>query len=146
MLILPDRFFYANRLTTSARRLLLRLGVGLAGAVVLGAAVGLLDRGNWMDVLAGAGFAWSVSLVIWAVASYRRGRDETQIDLRRVAEIDLLHHRLNQAAPKLGIPRLDLEAQIEDVLAARMERLAHYAGLDEFRVNPSSSGYDFWAH
>ena len=122
--------------------------VGLLAAGVFAVAVGLLDRSNWSEVLSGAGFAWSVSVVIWAVASFNQGRDETQTDLRRVAEIDLLHHRLNQAAPALGIPRLDLEAEIEFVLGARMERLAHYAGLDEFRPQdppPTAEAYDFWA-
>lgn len=145
VLLLPGHLFYTDRLTRSARRLLLRLGVGIGAAGLFAIAAGLLTRDNWGEVLAGAGFAWSLAISVWAVGSYLRGQGEVRAELRHLAELDLLHHRLNQAAPSLAIPLLNLDAEIEEVLEARMERLAHYGGLDEFRGSPTTSGYEYWA-
>lgn len=145
MAILPSKWFYANHLTASARRLLLRVAIGSVALLVFTFAIGLLDKANWSEVLAGAGFAWSTALLVWATNSYRKGQDDTRQDLRRVAELDLLHHRLNQAAPHLDIPVLDLSSEIEVALRARMERLAHFAGLDEFRGEATEEGYAFWS-
>ncbi len=64
-------------------------------------AVGLLSSSRWIDVLAGALLAWSVSLLVWALSSYKGDRAATDTELRRLAELDLLHHRLNCAAANL---------------------------------------------
>ncbi len=143
--LLPRDAIYADYLTTSGRRLVARLCVGIVGLVGFAIAVGLLSSRSWIDVLAGAVLAWSVSLLVWALSSYKRDRAATETELRRVAELDLLHHRLNTAAAKLDIPELDLSWEIDAVLAARMERLAHFAGLDEFRPEASVEGYEFWS-
>lgn len=142
--VLPSSLFYADRLTLSARRLIARSAVA-AGALVLGlVAVGLFNASNWREILAGALLAWSVSLIVWAVSSYRAGREGVQTDLRRVAEFDLLHARLNHLAARLEAPTIALSGGVEDVLQAREERLAHFAGVDEFRGKVSESGSVFW--
>lgn len=41
---------------------------------------------------------------------------------------------LNLMSQRLGLPTIDLNAEWEFVVRSRMERLAHFAGLDEFRV------------
>jgi uncharacterized membrane protein YccC len=143
--LLPDDAIYADHLTRSGRRLVARVSVGGVGFVGFAVAIALLSSSSWIDVLAGALLAWSVSLLVWAASSYRQNREATEAELLRVAELDLLHHRLNTAAVKLDIPELDLNWEIEAVLTARMERLAHFAGLDEFRPKPSAEGYEFWA-
>ena len=140
----PAQFVYADHLTTSARRLLRRAAAGVIGLLLAAAAVWLLQGSGWTRGLAGVLFGWATSVLVWAIGSYRRTRRDTSAELRRTAETDLLHHRLNQAAPRLGIPVLDLDAELEWVLEARVERLAHYSGLDEFRGQPQANGYDFW--
>lgn len=142
--LLPPSAFYADHLTLSGRRLVARLGVGLSSVVIFSVSLGLLLGNNWGDALVGALFGFSVSSIVWAVTSYNRERVDTLQEIYRTAELDLLHYRLNQAAPSLGIPVLDLNSQIEVVLAARRERLAHFAGLDEFREETSPEGHDFW--
>lgn len=142
--LLPGDAVYADHLTISGRRLVARLCIGGVGVVAFAIAIGLLSSKNWIDVLAGVLLAWSVSLLLWAVSSYKGHWEATETDLRRFAELDLLHHRLNTAAAKLDIPELDLNWEIEAVIAARMERLAHFAGLDEFRPEAAASGYEFW--
>ncbi len=141
---MPARFVYADHLTTSARLLLRRLAAGVVGLLLAAGAVWLLHGASWARGLAGVLFGWATSILVWAIGSYRRTRRDTSAVLRRAAETDLLHHRLNQAAPRLGIPVLDLDAELEAVLEARIERLAHYSGLDEFRDQPPATGYGFW--
>lgn len=142
--VLPAKFFYADRLTLSARRLMVRLGVGAAGVATAGLASGLLSPDNWPDVMSGALFAWAVSLVAWAVNSYRDKADDLSRELRRMAELDLLHARLNHVSAHLGLPVVDLQFEIEAVLAAREERLAHLAGVDEFRPPGPQPGAQWW--
>lgn len=144
--ILPS-LVYADELTESARRLLARMGVAFVALLIGIGAVGLLATSNWrgvVGVLAGAFLAWSVSLVVWTVSSYRTKREEIQTDLRRIAEIDLLHARLNHLAARLKAPTIDISAELDAVLQAREERLAHFTGLDEFREPAPKSGHDFW--
>jgi len=107
-------------------------------------ASGLLSRDNWPDVIAGALFAWAVSLIAWAVNSYRDKTEDLSRELRRMAELDLLHARLNHVSAHLGLPVVDLQSEIEAVLAAREERLAHFAGVDEFRPSGSQPGAQWW--
>lgn len=144
--VLPNRLFYADRFTVSAKKLFTRVGIGLVGLVAGLLSTGLVDSKNWPEVLGGALLAWGVSIIVWAVSSYRRERDEIRADLRRNAELDLLHARLNQIAARVGAPMLILDYQLEAAVGARMERLAHFAGLDEFReeAHTTEDGYAFW--
>lgn len=143
-LVLPGKFFYGDRMTSSARRLMTRIAVALAGLLVAAAGFGLLSGNNWPDVLSGALFAWATSVIAWAVNSYRTSTDSTGRELRRMAELDLLHGRLNHLAKRLDAPLIDLQAEIESVLVAREERLAHFAGLDEFRPSGAQPGAGWW--
>lgn len=119
--------------------------MGVLGILVGLTALVLVNANSWREVLAGAVIAWGTAIVLWARASYRRAADAITTDLRRVAEVDLLHARLNQIAHHLGLPTLDLSCELEHVTIAREERLAHYAGLDEFRPHVhGGSGYAFW--
>lgn len=143
-MLLPPTAFYADHLTLSGRRLVARLIVGSSSVVIFSVSLGLMLGKGWGDALVGALFAFSVSSIVWAVTSYNHGRADTLQEVYRTAELDLLHYRLNQAAPVLGIPVLDLNHEIELVLAARRERLAHFAGLDEFREETTPQGHSFW--
>lgn len=143
-LILPSKFFYGDHLTLSARRLIGRLSIGLVGLVLAAVASGLLNGDNWPDVLSGALFAWAASIVVWAVNSYRTSTDQFGRELRRMAELDLLHARLNHIAREFGLPMVDLQSEIEAILIAREERLAHFAGLDEFRPEGPLARADWW--
>lgn len=143
--ILPDDWFYADHLVTSARRRLQRSTVGALGIVIGLTALMLVNSDNWREVLAGAVIAWGTAILLWARSSHRRAIEATTTDLRRVAEVDLLHARLNHIAHHLGLPTIDLSHELEHVTLAREERLAHYAGLDEFRPDVhGGSGYEFW--
>jgi uncharacterized membrane protein YccC len=122
----------------------MRIAIGVSGIIVGLAAAGLLSATNWREVLAGALLAWGVSLVVWASTSYRHERGEMHGNLRDTAEFDLLHARLNQLAVRLDAPRVNLDWLIDEVLTARMERLAHFGGLDEFRGQTSKEGHAFW--
>lgn len=146
VLLLPDSFFYADdQLTVSAKRLLLRLGVAAGALCVFAGAVGLLDATNWRDVAAGALLAWAVSIIIWALTSYRSGREDIRGSLTALAERDLLHARLNHLAARCGAPLVDLvDGQLFDVIAVREERHAHFSGLDEFRSEANERGWDWW--
>lgn len=144
LLLLPGKFFYADHLTSSARRLIARVAVAGGGVVAASVGLGLLSSDNWPDVLAGALFAWATSVIVWAVNSYRTGTDEVGRELRRMAELDLVHARFNHLARRLDAPLLDLQGEIESVLAAREERLAHFAGLNEFRVPGTQAGTEWW--
>lgn len=142
--ILPSKFYYGDQLTLSARRLLARLCISLVGIALAAVALGLLNGDNWPDVLAGALFAWAASVIVWAVNSYRTSTDQLGRELRRTAELDLLHARLNHIANDLGLPTVDLQSEIEAILTAREERLAHFAGLDEFRPDGTIGKADWW--
>lgn len=147
-MLLPDRFFWADhRLTYSAKRLLVRLGAAMLFFLLGALAVGLLDRTNWREVLAGAFCAWSVSGVIWAVMSYRGDNANTAESVRRIAERDLLHARLNHLADPLGAPLLNLnEGDLNGAVAVRAQRHAHLSGLEEFgdAGYETEGGRNFW--
>jgi hypothetical protein len=146
MWVLPNRLFYADHFTMSAKKMFTRMAIGFLGLAAGLLSTGLVDSENWPEVLGGALLAWGVSIIIWAISSYRRERDEIRTDLRRTAELDLLHARLNQIAARVGAPLLVLDYQLEPSVGARMERLAHFAGLDEFReeAHTTEDGYAFW--
>ena len=48
--------------------------------------------------------------------------DKTSLELRHMAEPDLLHNHLNHVVNKIGLPMLDLSGEIQDVLSFREER------------------------
>lgn len=143
--LLPAKFTYADHLTTSAQRLIIRLAVALLGLMGAGLAVGLLNKGNWADVVAGALFAWTTSFVGWTISSYRKRTEETSRDIRHMAELDLLHGRLNHVAHHNGLPLLEIfSGEIEEVLIAREERIAHLAGLEEYSPSVTEAGASWW--
>lgn len=144
--VLPDQLFYADRFTVSAKRMFTRVGIGLFGVLAGLVAAGIVDRANWPEILGGALLAWGVSIIVWAVSSYRRATEEIRSELRHNAEVDLLHARLNQIAGKVGAPLLIVDYELERALDARTERLAHFSGLDEFRegAHTTPEGYEFW--
>lgn len=122
------------------------MGIGLFGLGAGLLSTGLVNSKNWPEVLGSALLAWGAAIIVWAIASYRREREEIRTDLRRNAELDLLHARLNQIAARVDAPMLILDYQLEQVVETRMEHIAHFAGLDEFReeANTSEDGYAFW--
>jgi hypothetical protein len=141
---LPKYSYSGDVLLVSARRVLDRVLVAIVAFALGTTGVLLLDTA-WESVLSGALLAWSVSIHIWSVSSYRTGRDEAMKDLRRNAELDMLHGRLNLMSKHFGLPVIDLDAEWEHAVQARIERLAHFAGLDEFRLQTHSGpGDDFW--
>lgn len=149
--VLPDKlvagmFFADDQLTHSARQALWRGSVGLATLTGGGVGVLLLVDASWPEVLAGALLAWSVSVPVWAIGSFRRNRDVVRGDLERKAEIDLIHARLNQIAVKVGARTIDLDSELQSAVWARMERLAHINGLEEFRAEGPASpeGWAVW--
>lgn len=133
LFVLPQRLFYASHLTFSAKRMLARICVGSTGLLMGLIGAGMLDTTNWTDVLSGALLAWSVSIIIWAVSSYNGEREIVTYGLRCEAERDLLHHRLNQIAERVGANQVDIDSELGRLLEERRERIAHFAGLDEFR-------------
>jgi hypothetical protein len=144
--LLPSRLSYADRLTFSGKRVLKRMGIGVFGVFLGVAAVWLLEPNSWREILAGALLAWSVSVFIWAPASYHTAQQALRAALRRQAELDLLHARINQISARVGAPILDLDADIEPAVVARMERLAHFGSLDEFRLETTvPPNYAFWS-
>lgn len=131
--VLPRTWFYAEHLTHSANQLLRRLGAGAAGVVVAGSAIALLSPRDWRGVMTGALLAWGVAIIVWAASSYKREQASLGAELRRAAELDVLHTRLNEIAVHVGARVLDIDTELEPAIAARTERLAHFSGLDEFR-------------
>lgn len=144
--VLPPGFVYADELTISGRKAIRRTLAGVIGLVLGVLGVLLLGPDSWQEVLAGAVLAWSVSLIVWARTSYRRERTELEQALSRAAETDVLHARLNKICAVLGIPPLDLDSELQGAIDARKERLAHYAGLDEYRSGSHAQGCPegFW--
>lgn len=143
--LLPTGFLQGdNYLTLSARAFLGRAAVGTLALILGLAGIWLVADTTWRDVIAGALLAWSVSAIVWAVGSYRRRRDEVRVDLRRVAEVDLLHARLNHLAHKWDLPTVAIDERIEHILRARESRIAHMNNLEEFGPLDTSDGMDFW--
>lgn len=141
---LPKYSYSGDVLLVSARRVLDRLLLSFIALALGVTGVALLDT-EWESVLSGALLAWSVSILVWSVSSYQTGREETLQDLRRNAELDILHGRLNLVSKQLGIQVIDLDMEWEHAVQARVERLAHFAGLDEFRLQTHSGpGSEFW--
>lgn len=141
---LPKYSYSGDILFVSARRVLDRMLLSIVALALGVMGIALLDT-EWESVLSGALLAWSVSILVWSVSSYRTGRDETMQDLRRNAELDMLHGRLNLVSKHLGLPIIDLDTEWEHAIQARIERLAHFSGLDEFRLQTHTGpGSEFW--
>lgn len=144
--LLPRKWTYGDRLTALTKRLLWRAALGGLGITVGLTALVLVNATNWREVLAGALLAWGTAMVAWATGTHRRERAAIETDLRRGAEVDLLHARLNHIAHHLGLPTINL-AEMDLVTVVRKERLAHWAGLDEFRPDlqdlPAEAGHAF---
>ena len=136
----------ADGLTVSAKKLFVRIVLGLLGICVGLTSLGLVGSRNWPEVLGGAVLAWGVSIMVWAASAYGRDRDEIATDLRRNAELDLLHARLNQIAARVGARPLILDHELEHFVGYRMQRLAHFAGLDEFHgaAHTTPDAHLFW--
>lgn len=79
-----------------------RIGIGVIGVTAAAVAIGLLESENWKDVLAGALLAWGVSVIFWAMSTYQQGSEEVFAEIRRDAETDILHMRLNEIAAQVG--------------------------------------------
>lgn len=144
--VTPDWFWYGDHLTVSAKRFLLRIAVAIL-ALLLGVFAIALSGPASLDVVGGAMLGAAVSMAVWVVASYKGGREETKQEIRRVAELDVVHARLNQIAHSVGAPLLNLESEIQHATNARAERLAHFGGLDEYRMDfehGGEDGYVFW--
>jgi len=142
----PHWFWYGNNLTVSAKRFLLRAAAAVF-AVATGFVAVIVAGPALADVIGGALLGAAVSMTIWAVATYRGGREELRREIKRVSELDVIHARLNHIASAVGAPLLDLESQIEHATNARAERLAHFGGLDEFRADfqhVADDGPAFW--
>lgn len=142
----PSWFWYANHLTMSAKRFLARAVVAFL-ALLLGLLAVAVSGPALVDVVGGAMLGSAVSMVVWVIASYKGGREETKQEIKRVTELDVLHARLNQIAAAVGAPLLNLESEIEHATNARAERLAHFGGLDEYRLDfehVGDDGYAFW--
>lgn len=129
----PKASLTGEEITNTANRAITRLIGGLL-ALALGAIGVVLLDSQWRGVLSGALLAWGASIIVWAFQSFGKGQQGILDDLRRNAELDVLHARLNLISQHLGLPTIDLNAEWEFVVRTRMERLAHFAGLDEFRV------------
>jgi hypothetical protein len=136
---LAPRYFYVNdEPSYTARQFAVRVAVGTAWVIVTAVAVGLLSPGTWADVLSGALLAWGVSVLIWAIASFRAEHGNTKRGLELQAQFDVLHVRLNQIADAVGARVVDVNSGgMQAILDVREERLAHLWGLEELRDAPA---------
>lgn len=143
--LLPGQVFVGDdQLTQSARMLLRRLAFGVLIIALGFGAIFLMNRGNWEDVAAGALLAWTVSGMAWAINSYKATKGVVTADLRRYAELDVLHARLNHIAAKVGAPLVNLnENELDAAVHTRLDRLAHLMGLEEFGMYHDHDA-DFW--
>lgn len=135
-------------MTSTANRAISRMLAGALAAIIGLIGVTLLDS-EWRGVLSGALLAWGASIVLWAFRSFGESQQEVVDDLRRNAELDVLHARLNLISNHLGLPTINLDSEFELFVRTRMERLAHFAGLDEFRIfddgwRPDEQSNRFW--
>lgn len=136
MKVLPAEFFYADHLTHSGRMVLKRASLAFVGVVVIAGTIALAADAGWQGgaaVLVGIAVPWGAAIILWAKASYGQERTRQREALARLAELDLLHLRLNHIAAHLGLPTLEPDSELDNALAHRIERLAHFTGLDEYR-------------
>jgi hypothetical protein len=82
----------------------------------------------------------------WAATAFRRDREKVLRRLEHKAELEALHVRLNHISERVGAPLVNVDADTGAVTRVRVERLAHFAGLDEFRVEgyKTDEAVEFW--
>lgn len=145
----PDREHAHVGRTFSDRVLIQRMAVGVVGSALGFGGLALLGQTDWREVLAGALLAWAVAVIVWAIASRHDKLESIRRELRRTAELDVIHARLNQVAARVGARPLGLQGEIEHITDFRMRRLAHFAALDEFiegshGEHADQQAYEFW--
>lgn len=151
VVLLPaDAFMFDDELSFTGRRLLARLGFLTSAVIVMTVGLAVAARTAWGEVLAGALLGWSTSLMVWSLRSFRSERESIEDKLVAAAELDLLHARLNHLSHALGQPLINInEGHLQHVVALRAERIAHFAGLEEFRGasrGQLEDGPDWWTN
>lgn len=145
----PRASLTGDSLTYTATEVIWRSVVGVAAASA-GVSGLLLLGSETRSAVAGALVAWGVSVVVWVFRSFRTSQAEIRRSLWRSAELDLLHARINLISERLGIDTINLNEDFDQIVHARMERLAHFGGLDELRLfddawSPGVVGCEFWS-
>jgi hypothetical protein len=121
-----------------------KVAIGLFGLLLSAIAIVLAAPATWPEIAAGALLAWGVSMIVWARSQYVNDIEVPKDSLRETAETDLLHARLNQIAKRVGAPSIAIDYELEHAIAARQDRLAHYAGLFELGGNHGAEDDNFW--
>jgi hypothetical protein len=121
--------------------------VGVVGLVLGVAGFALLTSATWEEVLSGACLAWGAGVMTWAASTYRRDRADVLRELKHEAELEALHVRLNYISERVGAPLVNVDADAQAIVRVRVERLAHFAGLDEFRIDgfQTDDAVTFWS-
>ena len=147
--VVPRASLIGDHLTYTATQIVCRVVVCLGAVAML--VVGLVLLGSdARAAFAGALLAWAVAILVWTYRSFSEDQSEIRDGLRKDAEIDLLHARLNLLSQHVGLPTINLNETLDEIVRARMERLAHFGGLDEMRLfgdgwQPGEAGYAFWS-
>ena len=147
--LFPRASLTGDFLTYTATQIVWRVALGLVAVAML--VVGLVLLGSdARAAFAGALLAWAVAILVWTYRSFGEDLSGIRDGLRKDAEFDLLHARLNLLSHHLGIPAVNLNEVLDEIVRARMERLAHFGGLDEMRLfgdawQPGEAGYAFWS-
>jgi hypothetical protein len=148
--VLPLSYVYADELTYTGRQAVKRFVFGLVGISLGVVAVILLEPDSYREVLAGALIAWSASMMLGAHAAFKRNIESLRRDVERIANRETIHARFNRIDNALGVRTIDLDIELPHIEEARMERLAHYTHLNEFRPQMAyhhehvADAYEFW--
>lgn len=144
--VMPRGSFYGARLTRKGKRFLRKFAVG-AIAFIIGATGLALNASINLTQAAGAFLlGLSIPIVTWAYKSNSSEYKDLDEEVGAMAELELLHGRLNAISAKLGLETIDLGTQLHDTLAVRKERIAHYAGVEEHRpeLREGTLGWRYW--
>ena len=143
---MPKDSFYADHLSLKGRRFVKKFAIGVVGVVVAAVGLGLSASFNAVTAIGGFLLGVSVSVVTWAYKSNSSEYADVEAEVQSMAELELLHGRLNAISAKLGLDTIELSRQLYDTLAIRKERIAHYSGLDEYRpdISEHQDGWRFW--
>lgn len=147
--LLPSGYIYADELTFTGQQAARRFLVGAVGVAIGIVAVVMLKPEFFREVLAGALIGFSVSVMLGAHNAFKRNVDNARRDVERIANRETLHARFNRLDHAAGLRIVDLDIELPQVEEIRMERLAHYAHLNEFRPdlrhhNDHMGAYEFW--
>lgn len=148
--VLPQGYVYVDELTYTGRQAVRRFVFGLVGISLGAVAVVLLEPDSYREVLAGALIAWSASTMFGAHAAFKRNIESVRRDVERIANRETIHGRLNRIDNALGVRTIDLDVELPHIEEARLERLAHYTNLNEFRPQMAyhhehvADAYEFW--